>query len=203
MMVALETVALENRALSPGGVVMTFLRPVALAFAAALSNHAAALQLIDVPTGLAWSAEEVSGAGPGAATILARTAAAGQSDCRTHCEAIQRVWLRLVDVMAGQQQGRAKPFVLTLHVVQADDVDAFAAPDGTLVLSEEFVRRRHLDDAQLAFVLSHEAAHTLFEHERQALTAALLLLPATCRARSRTSTSSSASTSKCSACSSR
>jgi Zn-dependent protease with chaperone function len=156
---------------------MTVLRPVAFALAAALSSHAAALQLIDVPTGLAWSAEEVARAGTGAATILARTAAAGQSECRTHCEAIQRVWLRLADVMAGQQEGRAKPFVLTLHVVQADDVDAFAAPDGTLVLSEEFVRRRHLDDAQLAFVLAHEAAHTLLEHERQALTAALLLLP--------------------------
>jgi predicted Zn-dependent protease len=156
---------------------MTAFRPVALSLAAALSTHAAALQLIDVPTGLAWSAEEVARAGTGAATILARTAAAGQSDCRTHCETIQRVWLRLADVIVGQQEGRVKPFVLTLHVVQADDVDAFAAPDGTLVLSEEFVRRRHLDDAQLAFVLAHEAAHTLLEHERQALTAALLLLP--------------------------
>ncbi len=155
----------------------TVMRPVVLALAAALSTNAAALQLIDPPTGLAWSAEEVARAGTGAAAILARTAAAGQSDCRTHCEAIRRVWQRLTEVIAGQQKGRAKPFVLTLHVVQADDVDAFAAPDGTLVLSEEFVRRRRLDDAQLAFVLAHEASHTLLEHERQTLTAALLLLP--------------------------
>jgi predicted Zn-dependent protease len=45
------------------------------------------------------------------------------------------------------------------------------------VLSEAFVRRRDLDDAQLAFVIAHEAAHTLLEHERQTLTAALALLP--------------------------
>ena len=111
------------------------------------------------------------------ATILARTAAAGQSDCRTHCEAIQRVWLRLTDVIAGQQEGRAKPFVLTLHVVQADDVDAFAAPDGTLVLSEEFVRRRHLDDAQLAFVLAHEVGAHAVRARAAGADCALLLLP--------------------------
>ena len=153
-------------------------RLAALPLAAALYAQAAEVQVVDPPTGLAWSAEEVSRAGAdAAATMLARTAAAGQSGCRTHCEAIGRVWLRLAAVAGAQQEGRAHPFTLTLHVVQSADIDAFAAPDGTLVLSEDFVRRRSLDEAQLAFVLAHEMAHILLEHERQALTAALSLLP--------------------------
>jgi Zn-dependent protease with chaperone function len=153
-------------------------RAFVLGLAAVLCTRAAALQLIDAPTGLAWTAEEVERAATGgAATVLARAAAAGQGDCRTDCEAIQRVWDRLAAVIDGQQEGSRRRFVLRLHVVQSADVDAFAVPDGTLVLSEDFVRRRSLDDAQLAFVLAHEAAHVLLEHERQALTAALSLLP--------------------------
>ena len=87
------------------------------------------------------------------------------------------MWRRLSTVVDAQQRQRAHPVELSLHVIQSDDIDAISAPDGTLVLSEAFVRSRHLSDAQLAFVLAHEASHVLLEHERQALTAALALLP--------------------------
>ena len=158
--------------------VRVVVRWVTVLLATMLASHAHAVQLIEAPSGLAWSAEEVSRVGArSAATVLARAEAAGESGCRTHCDAIARVWVRLADVFAMQQEGRPHPFALTLHVVQSTDVDAFATPDGTLVLSEAFVRRRDLDDAQLAFILAHEAAHTLLEHERQTLTAALSLLP--------------------------
>jgi len=157
--------------------VRVVVRRMAVLLATVLASPAHAVQLIEAPSGLAWSAEEVSSVGArSAATVLARAEAAGESGCRTHCDAIARVWLRLADVFA-QQDGRPHPFALTLHVIQSADVDAFATPDGTLVLSEAFVRRRDLDDAQLAFVIAHEAAHTLLEHERQTLTAALALLP--------------------------
>ncbi len=140
--------------------------------------RAADLQLIDAPSGLAWSGEDVAHAGVGtAARVLASAAGAGELGCRTHCDTIGRVWRRLSSVIGQQQQGSSRPFELSLHVVQSTDVDAFAAPDGTLVLSEDFVRRRRIDDAQLAFVLAHEVAHVLLEHERQALTAALAILP--------------------------
>ncbi len=140
--------------------------------------RAADLQLIDAPTGLAWSGDAVAQAGAGsAAMVLASAAKAGALGCFTHCDTIERVWRRLSGVVSQQQQASARPFELVLHVVQSTDVDAFAAPDGTLVLSEDFVRRRHIDDAQLAFVLAHEVAHVLLEHERQALTAALAILP--------------------------
>lgn len=153
-------------------------RRAAMATAPAFSTQAAALQLIDEPMGLAWTASEVAQAGASAATrVIGKAADAEGGECRTHCAAIARVWLRLAAVISAQQEGQAHPFVLSLHVVQSDDIDAFSAPDGTLVLSEDFVRRRQLDDAQLAFVLAHEASHVLLEHERQTLTAALSLLP--------------------------
>lgn len=140
--------------------------------------RAADLQLIDAPSGLAWSGEDVAHAGAGsAAMVLAGAAGAGALGCRTHCDTIERVWRRLSSVVNQQQAASARPFALSLHVVQSTDVDAFAAPDGTLVLSEDFVRQRHFDDSQLAFVLAHEVAHVLLEHERQALTAALAILP--------------------------
>jgi predicted Zn-dependent protease len=140
--------------------------------------RAADLQLIDAPSGLAWSGEDVAHAGAGsAAMVLAAAAGAGEMGCRTQCDSIGRVWSRLLIVVSQQQKASARPFELNLHVVQSTDVDAFAAPDGTLVLSENFVRRRHIGDAQLAFVLAHEVAHVLLEHERQALTAALAILP--------------------------
>jgi len=153
-------------------------RRAAMAFAVASSTQAAALQLIDEPMGLAWTASEVAQAGAGDATrVISKATDAEGGACRTHCEAIARVWLRLAAVIRAQQEGQAHPLVLSLHVVQSDNIDAFSVPDGTLVLSEDFVRRRQLDDAQLAFVLAHEASHVLLEHERQTLTAALSLLP--------------------------
>ena len=157
--------------------VRVLIRRIAVLLATVLASHAHAVQLIEAPSGLAWSAEAVSSVGArSAASVLARADAAGETGCHTHCDAIARVWLRLADVFA-QQDERPHPFALMLHVIQSADVDAFATPDGTLVLSEAFVRRRDLDDAQLAFVIAHEASHTLLEHERQTLTAALALLP--------------------------
>ena len=45
------------------------------------------------------------------------------------------------------------------------------------MLSESFVRHRELTESQVAFVLAHEIAHVMHQHERQLLTAALALLP--------------------------
>jgi predicted Zn-dependent protease len=144
----------------------------------AFSMPGVALQLVDEPHGFAWSSSEVGVAGaPAATTVLERAATSAQSGCRTHCEVIQRVWLQLAAVFRAQQVNRAHVLALNLHVVQSADIDAFAVPDGTLVLSEAFVRERQLDEAQLAFVLAHEVAHVLLEHERQTLTAALSMLP--------------------------
>ena len=142
------------------------------------SMPATALQLIDEPKGLAWSSSEVAVAGvESTRLILADAERLNERGCRTHCERIERVWMQLRRAFRDQQLVRQTALPLTLHVLQSDYLDAFAAPDGTLVLSEAFVRERDLTDAQLAFVLAHEVVHVLLEHERETLTAALSLLP--------------------------
>ena len=62
-------------------------------------------------------------------------------------------------------------------MVRLPDVDALALPGGQVIVSESFIDQRALSDDALAFVLAHEMAHSLLEHERQALTFARLLLP--------------------------
>ena len=56
-------------------------------------------------------------------------------------------------------------------------IDAAAFANGTLVISENFIARTGLDEAQIAFVLAHEASHVLLQHERQTLTSMLALRP--------------------------
>ncbi len=149
----------------------------ALALLAA-SMPATAAQLIDEPKGLAWSSSEVAVAGVEATRlILADAERLHERGCRTHCLAIERVWMQLRTAFRDQQLVRQTALPLTLHVLQSDYLEAFAAPDGTVVLSEAFVRERELTEAQIAFVLAHEVVHVLLEHERETLTAALSLLP--------------------------
>jgi predicted Zn-dependent protease len=64
-----------------------------------------------------------------------------------------------------------------LHVLRLPEVEAQALPGGPVVISESFVDQQALSDPALAFVLAHEMAHVILEHERQALSFALLLLP--------------------------
>jgi Zn-dependent protease with chaperone function len=143
----------------------------------ALAGQAVAMPLADAPTGLAWTAAEVAAASDDSAKqVIERAAAAGGVGCRSHCDVIDRVWRRLIAQLRAQPAA-PRSVRWQLVVVQSDDVDAFAVPSGTIVLSESFLRRRQLDAPQIAFVVAHEAVHVLMQHERQTLTAALMLLP--------------------------
>jgi predicted Zn-dependent protease len=62
-------------------------------------------------------------------------------------------------------------------VVRLPEVDAFALPDGQLVVSESLLVQRDLSDEALAFVVAHEMAHAILQHERQLLTYGRMLLP--------------------------
>ena len=63
-----------------------------------------------------------------------------------------------------------------LVVLRSPDTEALSFADGTLVISENFIARSGLDEAQIGFVLSHEASHVLLQHERQTLTSMLAML---------------------------
>jgi Zn-dependent protease with chaperone function len=123
--------------------------------------------------GLAWTAAAVSSASESSS---APRPAAQRLACVTHCASIGRPWAALLAAARRHADLDHAPN-WQLDVVQRDDIEAQALPGGRVVLSESFVRRRALTESQIAFVLAHEIAHVLHQHERQLLTAALALLP--------------------------
>lgn len=151
---------------------------IALAAALALPcTDARAVQLTDEPVALDWTPAEVQRAG--LATLEATVARAlqqGELGCLKHCERLARIFEQLL-VQAREQTARARTLPWSLTVVRNAGVDAFALPDGQIVVSEALIEDRGLSDEALAFVIAHEMAHSILEHERQVLTAGRLLLP--------------------------
>lgn len=143
----------------------------------ASSVGARGVPLVDEPHGLAWTAADVA---RHAAATLTRTveqaAQAQQLGCARHCARLARIFDSLADELRTQTP-RAATLAWSLTVVNLDGVDAFALPDGRIVISETLLDERDLSDEAVAFVLAHEMAHSLLEHERQFLSTALLLLP--------------------------
>jgi predicted Zn-dependent protease len=143
--------------------------PVALAQGAQLAYE---------PTGLHWSAAEVERATTGPVDeLVARAAQGAELGCLRHCERLARVFARLVE-QARAQTVRSASLPWSLLVVRLPGIEALAVPNGQLVISERFVDERLPSDEALAFVLAHEMAHSILEHERQALSFARMLLPA-------------------------
>ncbi|MBK6715134.1 MAG: M48 family metalloprotease [Burkholderiales bacterium] len=129
------------------------------------------------PVGLGWTAEEVERAGRGALEVLLeRAQLAGRLGCQRHCERLARMFAQLVTQAQAQQLHSGSGLRWTLIVVRLDDVEAFALPGGQVIIGETFADQLG-SEATLAFVLAHEMAHSILEHERQALTFARQLLP--------------------------
>lgn len=152
-------------------------RCAALLFAATACGGAGALQLVDEPRALGWSAAEVARAGT--ATLQQAVERAAREDglgCALHCERLGRIFQRLV-TQAREQTPRAATLPWSLTVLRLPGEAAFALPDGQIVISETLIDDRGLSDAALAFVLAHEMAHAILEHERQLLTVGRQLLP--------------------------
>ena len=60
----------------------------------------------------------------------------------------------------------------TFGVIEADTINAFAMPGGTIVVTYGLVRRLH-NEAELAGVLAHEIAHVVKKHQLQAIQSSL------------------------------
>jgi Zn-dependent protease with chaperone function len=139
-------------------------------------SPARALQIIDPPVALAWTPAEVQRAGIETLEhAVARAQRQGMLGCERHCARLQRIFDRLV-IEARDQTSRAAVLPWSLTVVRSPGIDAFALPDGQIVVSEALIDERGLSDAALAFVLAHEMAHSILEHERQLLTTGRQLL---------------------------
>jgi predicted Zn-dependent protease len=130
-----------------------------------------------VPVALGWSAAEVERAtSANLRSIVAQAETTRTLGCRRHCQRLQDIFSRLVEQARGQS-AHAQALDWSLTVVQGSEVDALALPGGQVLISEHFIDRQAPTDEALAFVLAHEMAHSVLEHERQALTFARLLLP--------------------------
>ena len=157
---------------------MPYLLRCALVLCLALAGAGGrAVELAYEPVALGWSTDEVERATSDThATIVQRAERAAQLGCLRYCEQIKGTFARLLAV-AREQTARSRALPWSLTVVRLPDVDALALPAGQVMVSEAFIDRRALSDEALAFVLAHEMAHCILEHERQALTFARLLLP--------------------------
>jgi predicted Zn-dependent protease len=60
----------------------------------------------------------------------------------------------------------------TFGVIEADTINAFAMPGGTIVVTYGLLRRLH-NEAELAGVLAHEIAHVVKKHQLQAIQTSL------------------------------
>lgn len=149
---------------------------LALLLLASTTTQARVVNIVEPSLGLAFTETEViAHAEPARRAMLERVRKAGRLGCASHCTLTAAVWRALQPVVAAQRTGRRVD--LRLVVVRAPDINALSFPDGTIVVSESFIDRMVLGPAELAFVLAHEAAHVLLQHERQGLTSMLALIP--------------------------
>jgi Zn-dependent protease with chaperone function len=138
--------------------------------------QARVVSIVEPSLGLAFTESQVIAQSETAkAALLARARDTGHIGCVDYCQRLDAVWRSLLPVLESQRTGRLVTFALV--VVTLPDVNALSFPDGTVVVSEDFIRRMQLGPAELAFVLAHEAVHVLLQHERQTLTSMLALIP--------------------------
>ncbi len=129
------------------------------------------------PVGLAWTATEVERASLSSLhTLTQRAVQQQQMGCQRYCKRLNRIFQRLLPHTRAQSLAALRRD-WSLTVVRLPGVDAMALPGGQIVISEDFIRHNRLSDEAIAFVLAHEMAHSILEHERQALTVARMLLP--------------------------
>lgn len=133
-------------------------------------------QLAYEPVALHWSAAEVEQAtAANFDVIVGQARRQGLLGCEHRCAQIQRVFDRLLP-LARVQTPHARRLPWALTVVRSTEVEAMALPGGHVLVSEAFILQRALSDEALAFVLAHEMAHSILEHERQTLHFARMLL---------------------------
>lgn len=106
---------------------------------------------------------------------LAQRRKDGVLGCRAYCARLQRIFARLE--AAARAHATDNPPHWDLAVSRSPTDMAFSLAGGHVLIGEPFIRKFALTDDQIAFVLAHEMAHVLYQHDRQYLTEALHLLP--------------------------
>jgi len=85
-------------------------------------------------------------------------------------ERVHHLFSRVIDV-AMQRSGPARNLDWAVYVHDGRFAEAYSRAGGKIVISAKFLERYRPNDAELAFVIGHEVAHALCEHERMNLSA--------------------------------
>jgi Zn-dependent protease with chaperone function len=93
---------------------------------------------------------------------------AGELGCVRYCDLLARAFAR-VAAAAREQGDAARAIPWHLVVVTSRGEAALSLPGGHIVISEDMIGRLHLSEAEVAFVMAHEAAHILLGHEAETL----------------------------------
>lgn len=85
-------------------------------------------------------------------------------------ERVHHLFAQMIDV-AMQRSDLARKLDWALYVPEGRLVETYSRAGGRIVISARFLERYRPNDAELAFVIGHEIAHVLCEHERVNLSA--------------------------------
>jgi Zn-dependent protease with chaperone function len=85
-------------------------------------------------------------------------------------ERVQHLFAQVVDV-AKQRSDLAQKLDWAIYLHEGRFVEAYSRAGGKIIISAKFLERYRPNDAELAFVIGHEIAHVLCEHERMNLSA--------------------------------
>lgn len=83
---------------------------------------------------------------------------------------VQQLFARVVDA-ATQMSDLARDLDWAVYVHEGRLAEAYSRAGGKIVISARFLQHYRPNDAELAFVIGHEIAHALCEHERMNLSA--------------------------------
>lgn len=100
---------------------------------------------------------------------VAQAEKAGELGCLRYCEMIARAFARVSAVAREQGEPEGGALQWRLVVTTSRGEAALSLPGGYVLVSEDMIASLNLSEAELAFILSHEVAHVLMQHEAEAL----------------------------------
>lgn len=102
-------------------------------------------------------------------TQESRARAAGELGCVHYCALVGRAFARIAVAAREQGEPAGGPLHWEMVVTTTRGEAALSLPGGHLLISERMIAELHLTEAEVAFILAHETAHVLLQHEAQAL----------------------------------
>jgi Zn-dependent protease with chaperone function len=103
------------------------------------------------------------------ATRLNQARDAGELGCLRYCEMIAHAFARISAAAReqGEPEGGAVQWRLVVTTTRGEA--ALSLPGGAIIVSEDMIASLGLSEAELGFILAHEVAHVLMQHEAEAL----------------------------------